>query len=81
MSAVSGRVHTCVMESESSAPTRFTLPMLPSFRETTDRETTVGSPIRWRLADDVMMQGVVVDWQDEPDGSITLTVEASSPEA
>lgn len=67
------------MEDESSAPTRFTLPMAPAFREKASRETTVGTPIRWRLADDVMMQGIVIDWQDEPDGSITLTVEASTP--
>lgn len=69
------------MNSESSAPVRFTLPMLPSFREKASRESTLGTPIRWRLADDVMMQGTVVDWQDEPDGSITLTVEASSPDS
>ncbi|MGW7359642.1 hypothetical protein ACWGI0_24165 [Streptomyces sp. NPDC054802] len=50
--------------------------MDPSFRERTDREQAIGSPIRWRLGDDVMMQGVVVDWTDEPDGGVTLTVEA-----
>lgn len=69
------------MNSESSAPARFTLPMLPSFREKADRESTIGSPIRWRLDNDVMMQGVVVEWKDEPDGSVTLIVEASSPDS
>lgn len=69
------------MESESSAPTRFTLPMKASFREKTDRESTIGSPIRWSLDGDVMMQGIVVDWRDEPDGGVTLTVEATSPES
>lgn len=68
------------MDSEPEAPTRFTLPMKPSFREKTDKEGALGTPIRWRMDDDVMMQGVVVDWHDEPDGSITLTVEATAPE-
>ncbi|MFF7824166.1 hypothetical protein ACFZCM_02985 [Streptomyces rochei] len=65
------------MEHEPGAPVRFTLPMEPSFREKTDREGALGKQIRWSLDGDVMMQGVVVDWQDEPDGSVTLTVEAS----
>lgn len=60
---------------------RFTLPMKPSFRQTADRDKTIGSPIRWRLDNDVMMQGVVVEWKDEPDGSVTLIVEASSPDS
>jgi hypothetical protein len=67
------------MEDDSSAPSRFTLPMKASFRAKASKEQTIGTPIRWRLADDVMMQGIVVDWKDEPDGSITLTVEASAP--
>jgi hypothetical protein len=69
-----------VMEQDSEAPVRFTLPMKPSFREKTDRERALGAPIRWSIDGDVMMQGVVVDWRDEPDGSITLTIEASSAE-
>lgn len=52
--------------------------MKPSFRETADRAKAVGAPIRWAIDGDVMMQGVVVDWTDEPDGSVTLTVEGSS---
>lgn len=68
------------MKKEDDGPTRFTVPMKPTFRERTTREETVGSPIRWRSEDDVLMQGVVVDWTDELDGSITLTVEASAPE-
>ncbi|WP_158995286.1 hypothetical protein [Streptomyces sp. QHH-9511] len=56
--------------------------MKPEFRDIADRETTIGSPIRWVLGeDDVMMQGVVVDWTDEPDGRITLTVEAAAPDS
>lgn len=69
------------MEPTPSAPTRFTLPMKPSFKEKADRDSTIGTPIRWSMGDDVMMQGVVVDWTDEPDGSITLTVDASAPES
>lgn len=68
------------MTNEDDGPTRFTVPMKPSFREKTSRDQAVGSPIRWRSDDDVMMQGVVVDWVDEPDGSVTLTVEASAPQ-
>lgn len=52
--------------------------MKPSFRETADRAKAVGASIRWAIDGDVMMQGVVVDWTDEPDGSVTLTVEGSS---
>ncbi|HCA86979.1 MAG TPA: hypothetical protein DEQ61_16720 [Streptomyces sp.] len=66
------------MEPEHDAPVRFTLPMKPSFREKTDKEGALGKPIRWSLDGDVMMQGVVVDWRDEPDGGVTLTVEASA---
>ncbi|WP_030757146.1 hypothetical protein [Streptomyces sp. NRRL F-5135] len=61
-------------------PIQFTVPMKPSFREVATPETAVGKPMRWRMDDSVMMQGVVVDWADEPDGSVTLTVEASAPE-
>lgn len=68
------------MENESATPARFELPMKPSFRETTDRAEAVGAPIRWSLDGQVMMQGVVIDWRDEPDGSVTLTVEASATE-
>lgn len=66
------------MSDNSEAPARFTLPMKPSFRESPGKEKTLGAPIRWSLDGEVMMQGVVVDWQDEPDGSVTLTVEASA---
>lgn len=62
-------------------PVRFTVPMKPSFRQKTTKEQALGSPIRWRSEGDVLMQGVVVDWTDEPDGSITLTVEGAAPEA
>ncbi|MEU1908474.1 hypothetical protein [Streptomyces hygroscopicus] len=63
---------------DDSTPVRFTLPMKPSFREKANREQAVGTPIRWSLGEDVMMQGIVVDWTDEPDGGVTLTVEATS---
>lgn len=69
------------MEPDSNAPVRFTLPMKSSFRDKTDREQTIGSPIRWSLGDDVMMQGVVVDWTDEPGGGVTLTVEAAASDS
>lgn len=39
-------------------------------------EFSFGTPIRWKLNDDVVMTAVVVDWTDEPDDSITLTIEA-----
>lgn len=68
------------MENESDAPTRFELPMKPSFRETATKGKAMGAPIRWSLDGEVIMQGVVVDWRDEPDGSVTLTVEASATE-
>jgi hypothetical protein len=62
-------------------PVRFTVPMKASFREVTTREGTIGKPMRWRMDDSVMMQGIVVDWTDEADGSITLTIEGAAPEA
>lgn len=68
------------MAKEDDGPTRFTVQMKPTFREKATRDQTVGSPIRWRSEDDVLMQGIVVDWQDEADGGVTLTVEASAPE-
>ena len=68
-------------ETTDDGPVRFTLPMKPSFRETATKEQAVGAPIRWRSDDDVMLQGVVVGWQDEEDGSVTLTVEAAAPDA
>lgn len=68
-------------ETADEGPVRFTLPMKASFRETATKEQAVGAPIRWRSDEDVMLQGVVVDWKDEDDGSVTLTVEASAPDA
>lgn len=69
------------MTKEDDGPTRFTLPMKPSFREKATREDALGAPIRWRSDHDVMLEGVIVDWTDEPDGGVTLTVEASAPES
>ncbi|WP_328545378.1 hypothetical protein [Streptomyces europaeiscabiei] len=68
-------------ETTDDGPVRFTLPMGPDFRKTATKEQAVGAPIRWRSDEDVMLQGVVVDWKDEDDGSVTLTVEASAPDA
>lgn len=67
------------MEPDSSAPVRFPLRMEPTFREKASREGALGKPMRWSLDGDVMMEGVIVDWQDKPDGSITLTIEGSAP--
>ncbi|MDP5310361.1 hypothetical protein [Streptomyces poriferorum] len=61
-------------------PVRFTVPLKASFREKFKREKVIGEQMRWSIEDSVMMQGVVVDWQDDEDGGITLTVEAASPE-
>ncbi|MFE3856780.1 hypothetical protein ACFXPN_37305 [Streptomyces griseorubiginosus] len=69
------------MEHQDDAPVRFTLPMKPSFREKADRDSAIGAPIRWRSDEDVILQGVVVDWTDEPDGAVTLTVEAAAPDS
>lgn len=65
---------------DSTEPTRFTVPLKPSIHQKVTREKAIGSPIRWRLGDHTMMEGVVVDWQDETDGSVTITVEASASE-
>lgn len=67
------------MTNEADGPTRFTVPMEPAFREVATRDQTIGKPMRWRIDDSVMMQGIVVDWTDEDDGSVTLTVEAAAP--
>ena len=68
-------------DTTDEGPVRFTLAMQPSFRETATKEQAVGAPIRWSSDDDVMLQCIVVDWTDEEDGSVTLTVEASAPDA
>ncbi|WP_158706633.1 hypothetical protein [Streptomyces alboviridis] len=65
---------------DPTEPVRFTLPMKPSFREKAVRSDVIGAPIRWRLGDDTLMEGVVVEWEDEQDGGVTLTVEATSTE-
>lgn len=76
------RVLRCGAEAGESEnqPARFTVSMKPSFRQTATREQAMGAPMRWSLGGDVMMQGVVVDWVDEPDGSVTITVEALATE-
>lgn len=68
-------------DTSGDEPVRFTLPMKASFRQTATKEQAVGAPIRWRTDEDVMLEGVVVEWTDEEDGSVTLTVEASAPDA
>lgn len=60
-------------------PVRFTVPLKPTIHAKATREDVVGSPMRWQMGDDTMMEGIVVDWTDDPDGGVTLTVEASSP--
>ncbi|MFF2864485.1 hypothetical protein ACFVSX_31975 [Streptomyces rubiginosohelvolus] len=64
---------------DASDPVRFTVPLKPSIHEKASREDVVGSPMRWQMGNDTMIEGIVVDWTDEPDGGVTLTVEASSP--
>lgn len=64
---------------DSEKPVRFTVPMRASFKDKVTRDQAIGQPMRWRLEDSVMMQGIVVDWADEEDGSVTLTVEGASP--
>lgn len=67
------------MTNEPDEPTRFTVPMTANFRQVTTKEQAIGNPMRWRIEGDVMMQGVVVDWVDEDDGTITLTIEGAAP--
>lgn len=67
------------MDYEDDSPVTFPLRMKASFREKATKEQAVGSPIRWRTDDDVLMQGVVVGWTDEEDGGVTLTIEGSAP--
>ncbi|MGW1814168.1 hypothetical protein ACWCQM_11480 [Streptomyces sp. NPDC002125] len=66
-------------DSTPSDPVRFTVPLKPTIHDKMSREDVMGSPMRWQLGDDTMMEGIVVGWKDEPDGGVTLTVEASSP--
>jgi hypothetical protein len=74
----------CVdVATDDEQPYRFPLRMKPGFGSQYTREQTVGSPIRYTLGDgdgdgdgEVIVEGFVVGWIDEPDGGVTLTVEA-----
>ncbi len=61
-----------------AAPEQFEIPMRPEFAREHSRDEIVGAPIRTSVDNQVAFTGVVVDWLDEPDGSITLIVEQRS---
>ena len=67
------------MPIDHDPPFRFPIRMKPGFGTDYTREQTVGRPIRQTLGEgdgSVIVEGIVVDWIDEPDGSVTLMVEA-----
>ena len=64
------------MANDDQEPYRFPLRMKPDFSTDYTREQTVGSRIRYQMGEDVIAEGVVIDWVDEPDGGVTLTIEA-----
>ena len=58
-----------------AGPEQFELSMKPEFAQEHRRDEIIGTPIRKSVDDQVAFTGVVVDWVDEPDGSVTLVVE------
>ncbi|MBM0228215.1 MULTISPECIES: hypothetical protein [Micromonospora] len=56
-------------------PLRYEMSMKPGFGQKYTREQAIGSPIKQSLNGDVMTTGIIVDWIDEADGSVTLVIE------
>ncbi|MFJ4843201.1 hypothetical protein [Streptomyces sp. NPDC088746] len=47
-------------DASSTDPLRFTVPLKPTIHDKMSREDVIGSPMRWQLGDDTMMEGIVV---------------------
>jgi hypothetical protein len=58
-----------------AGPEQFEISMKPEFAQKYNRDEIVGTPIRKCVDDQVAFTGIVVDWVDGPDGSVTLIVE------
>ncbi|MFC7533461.1 hypothetical protein [Actinoplanes sp. GCM10030250] len=59
---------------------RYEMRMKPEFAREYTRERVVGAPFRYPMGGRSLSSGVVVGWADEPDGSVTLTVEQKAVE-
>jgi hypothetical protein len=58
-----------------AGPEQFEISMKPEFAREHSRDEIIGTPIRKSVEDQVVFTGIVVDWVDELDGSVTLVVE------
>ena len=56
-------------------PLRYKMGMSSGFARRYSRDEVIGSPFRQILGGDVITAGIVVNWIDGDDGTVTLVIE------